>query len=186
MLNFTSDFHRDNEWQRRIRDVVLAPRLYDRHAHGGRYVFIDKGKLASVLQKRYSVDAIMQGRDGRAICIEEKIVRWPGYVYRDFCLETDSCTIPGRESAGWMQYGQADYLLYCFETEAGDLDCYLIDFPALREWFWPRLDRYKIFGPLQTLNRSMGRKVPIKDVCLAVRTWRFALRSHAEPIGVAP
>lgn len=166
-----NDFQRDNEWQRRVRDEVLAPGFYGKYAMDGRYVFIDKGRLASVLQKRYAVDTILQGKNGEAVCIEEKIVRWPGYRYTAYALETHSCTKPGHESPGWMEYGKADFLLYCFVQENGDLDCHLIDFRELQIWFWTREESFSVFGPLDTLNGSKGRVVPIFQVRESVPTW---------------
>src|SRR5882672_358665 len=70
------DFHRDDDWQREVRNRLLAP-FYGRYSREGRYVFIDKGKLATILQRRYATDTILQARSGGAICLEEKIVRWP-------------------------------------------------------------------------------------------------------------
>jgi hypothetical protein len=167
------DFRRDDDWQRNIRDTILAPQFYGKRATDGRYVFMDKGRLASVLQKRYAVDTILQGKGGDTICIEEKIVRWPTTrkEYTAFALETNSCTKPGHESDGWMVYGQADYLFWCFEREDGGLRCFLIDFPALKEWFWPAQKNYPVFGPLKTLNATKGSVVPIKDVRANVATW---------------
>ncbi|MGE0290389.1 MAG: hypothetical protein AB7I42_25080 [Bradyrhizobium sp.] len=169
-----SDFQRDNDWQRLVRDEVLAPGFYGSYATDGRYVFIDKGRLASTLQKRFAVDTIVQGRDGAALCIEEKIVRWPGYEYRAYALETESCTKPGFESDGWMRYGQADYLLYAF-MRPDRLDVHLIDFPKLQAWFGLNEDRFERFGPLPTFNRSAGRKVPISEVKAAVPFWTRAV-----------
>jgi hypothetical protein len=48
----------DNEWQRGIRDRILAPGFYKKYAYDGRYVFIDKGALASKLQREYAVDTM--------------------------------------------------------------------------------------------------------------------------------
>ncbi|MGH2447590.1 MAG: hypothetical protein ACRDFS_03175, partial [Chloroflexota bacterium] len=166
-----SDFERDNAWQRGVRDRILAPGFYEKYATDGRYVFIDKGRLATVMQKRFAVDTIAQGKNGNAICIEEKIVRWPGYTYECFCLETHSCTRPGYETEGWMKYGQADFLLYCFQQHDGSLDCHLIDFEKLQAWFWPLAETFSVFGPLYTSNASMGRKVPILDVHKNVPAW---------------
>jgi hypothetical protein len=176
------DFERDNAWQRSVRDAVLAPGFYGVYAFDGRYVFIDKGRLAETLQRRYAVDTIVQTRNGDAVCIEEKIVRWPkrGQPYSAFCLETHSCTKPGFESPGWMEYGQADYLLYCFQQDDGDLDCHLIDFPKLQAWFAPRVEAYPTFGPLDTLNRSMGRTVPIRDVHRSVPAWHRRVYAEKE------
>lgn len=158
------DFYYDNDWQQQIRDAILVPQFYQKYAEHGGYVLLDKGNLAVRLQKELGIDTILQVADGEVIAIEEKIVRWPGYPYSAFCLETHSCTVPGRESPGWMAYSAADYLLYCFVTADGGLDAYLINMPALKAWFWPIHEQFDTFGPLPTLNRTMGRKVPIIDV----------------------
>lgn len=178
MTAFGNTFDRDKQFGREVRDRILCPQLYGPRAVEGRYILVDKGAFADHLQRYAAVDTLLQGRDGLVIPIEEKIVRWPGYEYRDFAFETNSCTVPGRESIGWMHYGLAWYLLYCFMQACGrTLICYLIDFPALKEWFW-RNDNYQqfpVFGPLLTHNRSMGRKVPIAVVQATVKTVRFVL-----------
>lgn len=171
-----NEFERDNAWQKRMRDAILAPQFYGQYSLDGRYVFIDKGSLATILQKRYAVDTIVQGRNGSAICVEEKIVRWKGYRLEAFYLETKSCTVEGHESSGWMFYGQANYLLYCFQTETEHaLDCWLVDFPKLQAWFWPREDSFPFHINRYTLNKSAGRKVPIADVHRGVPAWRRRL-----------
>jgi len=166
-----NDFERDDKMQREVRDSVLAPGFYGTYAYDGRYVFMDKGRLATILQKRFAVDTIVQGKSGRAVAIEEKIVRWPGYRYRCYALETESCTKPGHESVGWMSYGQADYLLYCFILAVGSdlpnqLELHLIDFQKLKHWFFAGCGdmHFEPFGPLHTLNGTQGRKVPIESV----------------------
>ncbi len=175
----TSDFLRDDAFQRDIRDRILAPCFYGAFAKGGRYIFVDKGRLASVLQKRYAVDTFVQGKGGFCYCIEEKIVRWPkrDRPYTAYSLETNSCTKPGFESDGWMKYGSADFLLYGFHQPDDSLIVHLIDFPRLQEWFWPREDTFPVFGPLNTLNRSKGRVVSIDRVFASVPTWRRHIRS---------
>lgn len=172
-----NDFIRDNEWQKSVRDTVLGPYFYGVYAVKGRYVFIDKGRLAETLQKRFAVDTILQGKDNSAICIEEKIVRWPGYQYQNCCLETHSCTRPGRESDGWMRYAKSDYLLYCFHQQDNSLLTYLFDFPKLQDWFWKNENKFETFGPLNTLNASMGKKVPLEEICANVP----AFRNHIKP-----
>jgi hypothetical protein len=159
-----NDWLEDDKWQKEQRDVLLAPFFYGQHARDGRYVFMDKGRLATVLQKRFAVDTVMQCKSGASVCIEEKIVRWKGKVYDAICLETHSCTKEGHESDGWMVYGEADYLLYCMQQADGSLHAYLIDFPKLKEWFWPRVDSFAVFGPLKTLNATKGRVVPLADI----------------------
>jgi len=170
-----NDFERDDKWQRQLRDKILVPGFYGEYATDGRYVLIDKGRLASHFQKRLAVDTIVQGKGGEVVCIEEKIVRWPksGKPYTAFCLETESCTKPGHESDGWMVYGKADYLLYCFADETETiLDCHLIDFPPLKEWFWKNAETFPPFQMLNTINQTRGRVVPIADIQTAgVKIW---------------
>ena len=168
-----NNFSTDDAWQKMKRDTILAPQFYGNNTivPTGRYVFMDKGRLAKILQRRMEVDTILQGKDGAAVAIEEKIVRWPGYRYPNYCLETKSCTVPGHESDGWMVYGQADYLLYCFEQESGDLDCHLIDFQKLKAWFWPRESGFKPFK-MSEQNQTFGRQVPIAHVEREVGVYR--------------
>jgi len=168
-----NDFHSDDERQKGVRDAILAPLFYQQRSPG-RFVFMDRGRLADVLQRRMAVDTVLQARDGRVVSIEEKIVRWPGYDYSAYCLETESCTVPGHESPGWMRYGQADYLLYCFQQADDSLNCHLIDFPKLRSWFAPVETTFPIFQ-MPTRNRTRGRKVPISAVRVAVGVVAFNL-----------
>lgn len=170
-----SDFDYDNAWQRRIRDEILVPQFYRVQAVEGRYILLDKGSLAVRLQRELGIDTIFQTHTGETVAIEEKIDR-KGFITGNFALETHSCTVPGRESPGWMHYSAADHLLYCFTTPNGGLNCHLIDFPKLREWFWPIHEQFDTFGPLPTLNRTVGRKVPIVDVHANVPTWPFHLK----------
>lgn len=169
-----NEFVRDMEWQRGVRDRILVPAFYKKYAEEGRYVVIDKGRLATIMQQRYAVDTVVQGKDGNAAFIEEKIVRWPGRTYTAMSLETHSCTVPGYESEGWMMYGASDYLLYCFaqsKDTVTELICYLVDFPKLQAWFLPILDTFPTFGPLKKRNRSKGRVVPLDRIRSAVPTW---------------
>ena len=172
-----NDFHSDDAWQRGLRDAILVPQFYQRR-NAGRYVLMDKGRFATFVQRRAAVDTIVQSRDGGVVAIEEKIVRWPGRQYTAYCLETESCTVPGHESPGWMRYGKADYLLYCFEQEHGGLACHLIPFQPLKEWFWPREETFRVFQ-MQERNRTRGRIVPIADVQSAISVGRFDLEARA-------
>lgn len=178
-----NDFYDDDAWQRQQRDEILAPGFYKQYAHDGRYVFVDKGRLKSIMRKR-AVDTIVQGKKGTAVCFEEKIVRWPGFVYPAFFLETESCTIEGLESSGWMVYGEADFLFYCFQQENGDLLCYLIDFPALKAWFWPLESTFRGHR-MSTRNRTFGRLVPISVVGVHVPGWKRRVLRPALIQGVA-
>lgn len=158
-----NDFDRDNIWQRKVRDSVLVPGFYGQYSLDGRYVFLDKGRLSGILQKRYAVDTIAQATNGAAVCIEEKLVRWKGRIYSAYALETDSCTKAGHESKGWMHYGRADFLLYGF-MQPDRLVAHVIDFPALQSWFWEHVESFPKFQMAGTLNLSAGRTVPIDAV----------------------
>jgi hypothetical protein len=161
------------EYSRKMRDTFLS-RFYQKYSVEGRYVYVDKSACSTVLQKQLAIDTVMQAKDGGSLCIEEKIEQWPGYKRDNFALETDSCTVVGREKQGWMHYAQADYLLYAFAYEGDSgLDVYFIDFPKLRTWFWNLPVRYPTHVMEHTLNHTRFEKVPIRDVRKAVPAFRY-------------
>lgn len=176
-------FHEDDAAQKRVRDLVIGPGLYGPFSKEGRYVYIDKGRLATTLQKQFAVDTIMQRHNGDAACVEEKIVRWPGYPYRALTLETKSCTVPGHESDGWMVYGQADLLHYAMCQADGNVLSHIIDFPKLQEWFWRGVQGFKETITDQH-NRTACRIVPINEIEKA-GVGVFKRMIHATPEGKA-
>lgn len=182
--NLADNFIEASAYSRLMRDTFLAPFFYGKYALDGRYVFIDKSACSTILQKELAVDTIMQVKDGGSLCIEEKIEQWPGYKRENFALETDSCTVVGRERKGWMQYAQADYLLYAFAyPEDSGLDVYFIDFPKLRDWFWKMPSRYPAHVMTETINHTRFEKVPIIDVRRAVPSSRYHITSSGcQPI----
>jgi len=175
-----NDFERDNEWQVGVRDSVLAP-FYRDSCDGGRYVFIDKSRCSCLLQKRLAVDTVLQSKRGGSVCVEEKMTRFPrnGVPLVNFFLETMSCTKPGREKEGWMQYAEADYLLYGFQLtpETMDFEAWLIPFHELKTWFWMRADGFRLFVMPNTINRTAGRLVPIALVQRIFHPKQMRLRS---------
>lgn len=174
-MRLVTDFAADLAYTRMMRDRFLAPYFYRKYSLDGRYVFIDKSACSTILQKEMAVDTIFQAaKDGASLCIEEKIERWPGHKRSNFALETDSCTVKGKERQGWMHYAKADYLLYAFAYE-GDtgLDVYLVDFPKLRAWFWNIPQRYPAHVMEHTLNHTRFEKVPIADVMRFVPTAHY-------------
>lgn len=168
-----NDFHSDDAWQRSVRDTILVPQFYERR-NAGRYVLMDRGRLATMLQRRHAVDTIVQAKCGGVVAIEEKIVRWRGRPLTAYALETHSCTVPGHESPGWMHYGEADYLLYAFQQADESLDCHLLDFPELRVWFAPREESFPTFQ-MPTRNRTRGRVVRFSAVPDSLLVARFSL-----------
>ncbi len=156
-------------------DLLFAERqrqylkpYYKKISYEGRYIFINKasGILSNELQNK-AVDSIIQVNDKREIYIEEKIVRWKGYKYNDFVLETESCSVDGRYKDGWMKYGQFDILLYGFTLENDNIEIYIIPFKKLKKWFWENYLKYKETTSKQ-INQTKCRRVPIKDIELNI------------------
>ena len=115
---------------------------YQDIAEGGIVKTISGKKGCAVFMQKKSIDTIMW-REGEAICFEEKFDFRQPKPRENFALETQSCTVQGHESDGWMKTAESDYLVYAFEEYYG-LDVYLMDFKKLRKWFWKE-DRYKSF-----------------------------------------
>jgi len=161
-------FKYDDKGQRKIRDEIICPKLYSKYSMNGRYVCIDKGRMATLLQKRYAIDTVCQSKKnhGEAVFIEEKIVRFKDKPYTSFTLEIKSCTVPGHESDGWMVYGEADVLNYvmCQDSNSFLLPYYLIPFQKLKEEFWK--EDIDIFTDTITeqRNKTLCKIVPIKWV----------------------
>jgi len=167
-----------DEWQRGLRNRILEPGFYRRFYSN--FVFLDGDDgCVREIQNRIKVDTLATNAAQRAIGVEEKIVRWPGYAYEAFALETVGCDLPGLERPGWMVASLADYLLFCFASEDENaLDCYLMNFPALREWFMPLAETFPMFLPKEgARSRSQGRIVPIKRVEAAVGFKRYYLKA---------
>jgi hypothetical protein len=165
--SIVNDFVRDNTWQLSIRNTFLEP-FYSKKAKSGRFIFVDKGKLAEILQKEMAIDTILQGEENRAIPIEEKIVRWPGYKYTAYTLEIMSCTNPGFEKKGWMHYAKCDILLYCFEQADGSIVAHALPFHTLQEWFLTNYQKYCSTVTKQ-INHTECKIVPITDVWANVK-----------------
>lgn len=164
-----NNFYLDDQWQRQLRDKTLAP-YYRNICKDGRFVFLDKGKLATKLQREFAIDTILQGKRNSVFGIEEKIVRWPGYEYTAYTFETMSCTVSGHEKKGWMYYSTCDYLLYCFvQSDFSSMIAHLIPFQKLQAWFFEN-DRYLNYKSSFTnqINRTETKIVPFADVWNAI------------------
>jgi len=173
-------FHADNVWQLGIRDRIIIP-FYRRHFEEGRFVVIDKGGLATLIQRQYAIDTIGQGPNGGCYAIEEKIVRWPknNVPHDRFFLETYSCTRPGRVRVGWMHYCRADRLHYCFVNEGDNsLTSYMFPFAELKRWVFANVSRFETHTLRDTVNCSAGLKVPIGELTRHV--------IHAKRVLMAP
>jgi hypothetical protein len=175
-----TEFDDKNKHQRKLRDKILIPGFYERY-YGGHYRLLDDDRS---MQDR-GVDTIVEWPDRPPLWIEEKIVDWPllddkitprESGYTAFTLETKSCTVPGFESKGWMVYCEAHYLLYCLANFAETLlECYLIDMPKLKEWFWSQNHERWYLWRSKEKNRTECRVVPILEIRNYVRMQPFEL-----------
>jgi hypothetical protein len=191
----TDDNWRDDDvWQRTIRDRILLPAFYRKYFDD--VVFVDQSRMTTA-ERHASVDTIARWRrTGKLVRIEEKIWRAPHTLqrFRNYPLETRSCTVSGHESTGWMAYSPADVLLgaFCNQNET-ELDVHLLDMPKLKAWFWPRVTDFKLHIHQHTRNRSEARLAPFGLVPPDIVTWRgtvcepdiFDLAFAARPMGRA-
>ena len=176
MSEFNNDLLFAEQQRTRLKD------FYSIKAYEGRYVFINKesGEIGKYLQNK-AIDTILQITDKKEVYIEEKIVRWKGKKYTAFTLETDSCTVAGREKDGWMKYGKFDYLLYGFTQEDYSIEVYIIPFKKLKEWFWKNYKNYPITITEQ-INRTSCRIVDILNVEKYVGFKKYIIPSF-NPVG---
>ncbi len=174
---------RDDEWQKAVRDRLLVP-YYRKISHEEQFTCLD-GLDPSVLELQKRGDTIVRTKTTVKF-IEEKFVRWPGYEYSAFALETKSCTNRGRQSEGWMATSKADVLAYVFVREQDrEALVYFIPFPELKEWFEQHQHEYRVWRATYS-NRTECRIVDISDVVAAmpkvqVRVLREAGSEYRDP-----
>jgi hypothetical protein len=168
-----NDYLDDDAFQRERRDALLRPLFYDRW-FPYQYRFVTDRDMQG-----QGIDTVLMPDGGiKMVRIDEKIVRWPGYRYRAFSLETRSCTVAGFEKPGWMFSGEADILLYCFARPDDALSCWWIDMAALQKWFWPKEQTFAPFR-MSEHNQTMGRVVLIQAVQLNIPHKHFLLRKRS-------
>jgi hypothetical protein len=100
--------------------------------------------------------------------IEEKVVRPPQDgkpPHTAFYYETESCSLPGIITPGWMRDSKAQCLLYAFEIAACGLDIYFSrQFQEIKSRFWCEMKKNpNCFCPHRNpdKNQTQGRLVPI-------------------------
>jgi hypothetical protein len=173
-------FREDNEFQRKMRDAVLKPSFYERF-YKGRYEFLDPADPRAA----GGIDTIITRRDGSLLRIDEKIVRWPvdkisrlprERGYDAIALETMSNINQRYEKDGWMVTSGMDALFYCLTSlDEARLDAYMIKFPELKAWFWPRQMDWHLTWTENQLNTSECRVVPLRDIMEAVPVKRWTV-----------
>lgn len=164
------EFTRDKVFSEH-KDEILRP-LWEQLSYTGDVLLMRSDNL----QKNTGSDLIIAG-DIDLIKIDTKHVRGE---YDSLFLEEDSC--PHRGTPGWLNKPppNPDWLSWCFwlhcygcfddcrksscsEEDILPVRVYLLDYPALREWFL----NHRYLYPLHhncTLNRTTGRKVPVSDL----------------------
>ena len=159
-LKSLDHFNVDDEWQREVRDRVLIPGFYMRYVDDRLFIpTADETPAGKFQQHKMAIDMTIV-RDGKRLEIEEKIVRWPGYIYPTFFLETHHKNPPpGWSADGWMRYAQSDILLYAF-MRPDTVGVYMIPFQRLRRWF-ERVEGDFKEHVLDNNKQSVGRLVPI-------------------------
>jgi hypothetical protein len=172
-----NDFRRDNSGQRRVRDAVLVPFLYKNISMDGRFVLCDKGRFADILQRRMDVDTIVERENG-LVAIEEKIVRWGGRKYTAVTLETDSCTIPGYETDGWMHYCEADKLLWVMCQGDGTVVYHVFGFPELQKVFWEAMEENDSWIKSKDVPYAEGVIDPGEEGRQIVREYNLQKRAY--------
>jgi hypothetical protein len=137
------------------------------------------------LQHR-GIDTIFQVSADESKCLEEKIVFMKtDEVYSRIFLETESCTVPGLESDGWMHHTEADELYYGIVTKNEQaMFLYIVhEFQKVRTWFFQMYELYLLYehypnsyphldvlkkrymrDTRPTENRTSGLLVPITDI----------------------
>lgn len=180
----------DDIWQRGVFDRLLAPVLQE-YSYKNQIVFIPfGGAVSKMLQLRAHVDAVAQLPHGGMLSIEVKIVRWPGakegrpsYTHwKDFFLETWSCSVGPHRQKGWMHTSDANILLFCqCGAHEERLDCFPLPFSRLRTWFIRNVDR---LPERKVTNRidgralwTIGRLAPISTVCRDLRVEGFRVNT---------
>ena len=180
MNGWPDNFSDDDKWQRAMRDRFLLP-FYQTL---GPYEFIDPTyRVADV----HLADTLLW--PSRSLCglpianpltVEEKLVRWPGYHYDAYTLETDSCTVVGRLSDGWMKNGIADILAYGFYTGPDDnrLRLHLVPFYQLQKWFHALDPKTFALTITNQLNKTACRVVPVTLVRDAIGRCGLSVERH--------
>ncbi len=180
-------FQEDNEWQRHMRDTVLVPQFYEARLKG-RFLLLDGDDvLATYIQRVHGADTIAIMPSGKLVSIEEKIVRLrrDGKQHDAFFIETESCTLVGKEKPGWMTYSQADFMLYCMETATAGLDCHLFEMGFFKEWFWLNEQTFPLHQNTEEQQGSSarGRLVALDDLPPEVKHFRLSMVPAGEFTG---
>lgn len=143
-----------------------------RYIAGGRepYFLDGPSHFERTAQTKGKYDVLIEIRPGVLSSIEIKTVREPEGrpPYTAIYAETESCSLPGMVTPGWMRESEAEFLLYGLEDIAGrKIKFYLYQFPPMKLWFWDQLRSNSRRWPIhrnQDENQTQGRIVPFADI----------------------
>lgn len=76
-----SEFIKKDKWQRDVRNRILKPN-YECTSHESRFVFCDKGNLATLLLREMAIETIIQLRDDGVFSTEENKSSYPVTIMR--------------------------------------------------------------------------------------------------------
>lgn len=82
----------------------------------------------------------------------------------NFCLEEFSNTKSAPWKQGWMAHSLADWICYGFLYLLGIVDVFMLNFPQLRDWFWPNHENHRKHDMTNTTNCTRSRIIPVKEV----------------------
>jgi len=169
-------FNMYSTFKERLRDSeryqrLLIP-LYEKLSENKRFVFINKDEkhscqLVNIIQNS-GCDTILQTKTG-SIAIEEKFRSQDKRKYGDVIVETWSCSVPGREKAGWIKTCKADYLNYCF-VMSDYLECYILDMHKLKN-LWSERGPWKEIATRE-INRTKSDCIPLSTIKSTIGYWR--------------
>lgn len=174
------------------RNEILVPLFYEKYYRGRYRLLAGDDPLQA-----QDIDTIIESeKTGQKETLEEKIIRWrldkdtgepSDQRYTAIAAETWSNINEDRKKTGWMVFGMAKWLLWCFlvpKTEVA-MDCYLFDFQALKAWFWEMEQERnwpKVLVYNENGNISEVQVVPIKEIRAAgIMVKKFSLWPEGQP-----
>jgi hypothetical protein len=162
--NYTEDHQFGTEEYQSLLDAYFYPLI----TRGGQIRRFDGQNRHDILrQRKLKMDLEIELLPSVWFDTEEKIVRWPesGRPHTAFYYETESCSLPGLITHGWMRNSEAQCLLYAFEILGRGLDIYFSkQFQEIKDKFWYEIKNNPNIFPWHRnrgQNESQGRKVPI-------------------------
>lgn len=162
-----NNFHKDMERQLIARDKFITPLYYEMYGKD-RVVLLDdtEDKTEHRFLQKAGVDTLIQKSNKKwdIIGVDEKLDFHPFKKKREnFFLEFMSCSLPGKETQGWMTKDTVcDVLLYCFIDQGlSGCQAYFFDFHDLKRWYEGNADKYKV-ATGNNVTYPMGSLIPIE------------------------